>query len=467
MRIDENIKRNGYFWLPGKPDRKIPGILLITDGGNISLEILDMFDNSPKGLKDALSGGNEDIDRINGFVEESGYVTLDDCFYTKRNISFGSISKSIICINKALFGVAFEKDEELLFNSFLFSVEGIDDWIGISGIKVDHDIENKSAKIEYKPPQEISISLNNGMILQITFMWKLPGFPSNKEAIISQKVYFKLISDIKLRLGDFISVSHKITALLGFAIDKTVSIEKVSANSNSLKRKMGDDKYFPIQIKVYYSSILYLSEIPKISVHDMLFRYIHIQNDFENKVNNWLIAYDHINPTLSLYFSTKIGAQRHVDGKIIALVQALESYHRRTETEKIIPEDEYKILVNTLLNSCPDHRKEWLTSRLAYGNEMSLRNRLKNIIEPFKDIIGTNKERRKLISNIVNTRNYLTHYDQSLEDFALNGLELWQLSIKIEAIIQLHLLIILGFTMEEIQSVYNNSYMLKEKLKST
>lgn len=44
MRIDEEFVRTGYFWLPEKEDRKIPGTLNISDGGHIELEVVGLFD---------------------------------------------------------------------------------------------------------------------------------------------------------------------------------------------------------------------------------------------------------------------------------------------------------------------------------------------------------------------------------------------------------------------------------------
>ena len=35
MRIKEELKRSGYFWLPSEPDEKLPGTLSISDGGFI------------------------------------------------------------------------------------------------------------------------------------------------------------------------------------------------------------------------------------------------------------------------------------------------------------------------------------------------------------------------------------------------------------------------------------------------
>jgi hypothetical protein len=125
----------------------------------------------------------------------------------------------------------------------------------------------------------------------------------------------------------------------------------------------------------------------------------------------------------------------------------------------------FKALTENLINQCPEENKEWLSGRLQHGNEPNLRRRIKNIIEPFKTFIGTSQKRDKLITTIVETRNYLTHYDQSLESKAASGRDLWLLCLKMEAIFQLHLLQVLGFTQEEVQSVFDHSDELQKKLK--
>ena len=46
MRIKEEIKRSGYFWLPSASEKKLPGTLTISDGGKIELEVVGLFDET-------------------------------------------------------------------------------------------------------------------------------------------------------------------------------------------------------------------------------------------------------------------------------------------------------------------------------------------------------------------------------------------------------------------------------------
>ena len=152
-----------------------------------------------------------------------------------------------------------------------------------------------------------------------------------------------------------------------------------------------------------------------------------------------------------------------MDGKFLALAQGLETYHRRTSNEKLMDDSVFKKLTENLIKQCPEENREWLSGRLQHGNEVNLGRRIKSIIEPFKELLGTSKDRKRLIRTIVDTRNYLTHYDKSLKSVsATSGRDLWLLCLKMEAIFQLHLLQVLGFTQAE---VFDNSDELQRKLK--
>ena len=44
MRIKEEFKRSGAFWLPSSPENQIHGTLSISDGGDVKLELTQPLD---------------------------------------------------------------------------------------------------------------------------------------------------------------------------------------------------------------------------------------------------------------------------------------------------------------------------------------------------------------------------------------------------------------------------------------
>ena len=464
MRIKEEIKRSGYFWLPLASEKKIPGTLKIFDGGKIELEVVGLFDETVGGQNSAISNSGE-FERIVGNIEKHGLVTLDECFYKHWHPFSDGISKSLLHVSKALFGIAYDDKDPLLFNTLKFSVEGIDEWVGLSGINVDHQSEKPTATIKYSPLEEVSLNLNNGMKLLFTFSWTLPGFPHITEAKITQKTYFKLVSQHERPLEDFISIAHKLTTFLCFAIDNTVCINPIRATSNTTCRNIDTGEPEPAPpISLYYESLPYTKEVPKVDWHHMLFRYQAVKANAEKAINNWLKAYDKFEPALNLYFGVTTGGLRYLDAKVLALAQGLESYHRRTSDETRMDKSKFESLRKTLDALCPEGHRKWLSEKLKYGNELSLRQRLQRIVEPLKEFIGDKNQQDKLIGSIVDTRNYLTHYDESLKAKAACGEKLIRLYRKMEAIFQLRLLQELGFPQTEIQSIFDKNYRLRKKL---
>ena len=465
MRIKEKFKRLGHFWLPSAPKRQVPGTLSISDGGNIELEVTGHFhDNLDEVFSTLFDNDSADLKRIVGQVEGYGGITLDDCYYRGPFNSIGSPSKFFIHVGKVFTGVAYNEGEIPLFNTLTFSVEGIDEWVGISGINVDYQEADPipTATISYQPLADVLFNLNDSMQLLITFKWTSPGFPSINEAGISQKTYFKLVSREARELSDFISVAEKITTFLCFATDQTVSLDGLSATSDNRCKVIWDGTTELITINIYYPSQSYSKEEGRIYQDYLLFGFEQIRNDAEERIKNWIEICEKMEPVLDLYFFAKMETQLSPKTRFLALVQGLEAYHRRTSNEKRMHEAEFEELVKNLIDQCPEEHREWLKGKL--DNEVSLRQRLRGIIKPFNDIIGNRTKRESLADKIVNIRNYLTHYHQSSVSEAAEGEDLESLCLKMELLFQLHFLQLIGFRREQINFLLANSIPFERKI---
>lgn len=460
MRIGEEYQKSGFFWLPEDEENKLPGTLSISEGGRIELEVVGYF----HGIKEVFNNEDIDIERILGHVEKDGLVTLENCFYIKTNFAFDGVSKSTIFVHKVLSGAIWSQGEIVTFNTFSFAVDYLDEWLGITGITIDNDWKQNNVTVHFELPERRSFYLDNGMSLEVCFACSIPSIIAIKEATITQRAYFRLVSEEECKLDEFTSVAFKIVNLMCFAMDEVVVMQDVSATSSELQRTLNNGEQYPEKISIYYQSIPYSEKTPKIFKHKMLFTFKAIENNAQRVFNNWLNAYEYLSPALGLYFSIKVDAHKYFDGKFLALAQGLETYHRRTSSETLMAQEDFDNLVSEILAKCPKEHTTWLRDRLHYGNELSLRQRIKKIIEPFKTHFGSNKERKELITSIVNTRNYLTHYEDSLKEYSAKGGDLWILCLRMEAIFNLHFLKMLGFTDEEINQIIKTGTSLQEKL---
>ena len=460
MRIKEEIKRDGVFWLPSSPERGVPGTLSISDGGNVKLELTQPLDTSSM---EALFGYSsaDSLSQILGHVEKDGPTIIDRCYNIskKRNIAHGGLlGADVVSAQRAFIGFPHQEGTTLRFNTLTFSVEGIDEWVGISGIEVDPQIENGALTISYKRPAEISLNLENGMQLLITFAWTIPGFPITKRAEVTQKIYFKLISQDACELDEFISVAEKITAFLCFVINEIVCLERVSATSDDLNQDIGDGRIAPIPVKIYCSSWPYSKDEPRINELDMLFKFTEIQSRAESIINQWLENYEQIVPAFDLYFLAKTGLLPW-NTQFLTLVQALEAFHRRTSDATYMEESEFEEIRKNLIKEIPKKYRNWFAPKLQY-NELTLKNRIEKMIEPF-DFFIDDERKSQVIDKIRDTRNYLTHYDSKLEPKAAKGEALQFLCHKMDALFRLHFLKLIGFNTQEIGTIVDKPSSLK------
>ena len=219
MRVKDEIKKSGYFWIPSTPEKKTPGTLVISDGGNIELELVGFSERQPLPLTGGFIGAYKLI-RINGLIDGYGPATLDGCFFKNEFYSFSGISKSLVHVSTAFLGAAYNDNEDILFDSFVFSIEGIDEWLELSGINVKPNFKEQTSTITYNPIKEICIDIGNNTTLSIIFSWTTPILPNMTEASITQKAYFELKTKQKQEFSYFTLLAYKITTLLCLAVDE-------------------------------------------------------------------------------------------------------------------------------------------------------------------------------------------------------------------------------------------------------
>ena len=430
MRIREEFKKLGCFWLPSAPGGVLPGILSISDGGNIELEVIGGFDDKGMGplfnalRKDPQSaeqiGGY--IERIVGYIENDGPVTLDDCYFNGHLAQLQgptySLRKLSFLVERAFIRVEYGEGEIPRFNNFIFSVEGIDEWSGISNFRM-LERDEKNTTMSYQVPTNTPLNLNNGMQLFITF----PHTCSSIENRISHKTYFTLSSPNALELDEFISVAGKIRSFLCFAINEMIPFDSISAASDNLQAHMGK----PLLIDIYDSRYLYFQDEPKIN-RGMLFKFEKIQSNPGLIINKWIEACEDTSPALDLYLTAQ--EQQYLTTKFLTLMQGVEAYHKGVEAY---------------------HKR---TSGKK-PSEMILKERLMCLSEPLKDRFENENMRDKWMTDIKNARNQLTHKGKlestetygKLNDFITGSLQLFQIN----------LLQLIGFSQEDIDSIFAGS----------
>ena len=164
-------------------------------------------------------------------------------------------------------------------------------------------------------------------------------------------------------------------------------------------------------------------------------------------MTKWFDSYDTFVPALDLYFASRTQTQAYLETKALWLAQALETLHRRSSQETEMPREDFRARIDLVKNSCPTDIQDWVWGKLQYANRLSFKSRIERLVEPFASWFGSNSsEREAFIKSIRDTRNYLTHYDaKATKGRADRPDDLFVLYGKMEALLQLHLLSLIGF----------------------
>lgn len=426
MRVSEPLDVQGFFWLLAKPDEEIPGRLTVSGSGDVSLRLLGIFDGG-------LSINSNELPIILGVTERGKQVTLVNCFYKNKSFSFPGIPVVDIYASLLLVGSHFSNEDDLIFSKARFHIEGLDQWLGLTGISAKCDLEKQEAEITYKRPKQIDHQLDNGFTLSIQFNWSAPlgiGIGNISKATITQKAVLCLETPNLRKFSELVDYVRQINNLLCLALDEPVALTSVHVSRpDSVEEINGKNR--PIEIEMYYPSLPHPDMSPEIHRPHMLFPYQEVEPNFGSILSKWLDGFRQLEPGFNLYFAATTAKHPYLETKFLFLVQGLEALHRKIGGSK--------------------HRK--------------LKKRLTDLLTPLAKHFGDDKKNEAMVNDVVETRNYLTHSDPTLESQAKTGADLWVLCTKLEVLFELQLLRQIGFSSDQIDRIVNGNYRTKEKLK--
>lgn len=136
--------------------------------------------------------------------------------------------------------------------------------------------------------------------------------------------------------------------------------------------------------------------------------------------------------------------------KFASLIQALEGFHRGRFEGKYISDADYVPVKSALSAAIPStvsaaHR-EALSSRIRYGNQISLSKRLAELRDCLGDQLANQIIARdgKVPRSWIDTRNYHAHWDEELRPNALDGQAMYNANVRMEHFLRALYLLMAG-----------------------
>jgi len=401
-----------------------------SDGASLQLNASasEWFEDAPERPLSAFAAAYEsdlDIPIVLGLTSDGKQVTLEDCWEAGRHLSIPGYPTSRLLAKSAFVGAHFSVPQEILFRRFVIAYAHLDEWtnvkLGISPKRVkDGDAE---VKLNWVPREEVArASIGEGQLVSIFFL--VNHSSGQNEFRITRHAYCRFEFSEALSVESFKRIASVFQTMMSLGVQRPVyplSIEgRLSASRQNLPDKIGPDG----AVKIYLPSRMPREEPPRRHPSKMLFTLWHLRDKFQRTMKDWFDKADRLKPVYELYYSVISDSHAYTEDRFLNIIQALEVWHKR--------------------------------GRLK-GNEdrPCLKARLRAILEDCKPALSTNafQQYSELLAKAVGTRNFLTHFKPTREERAAKGLELYELTEKMRALLECCLLLELGLDVRTIKGM--------------
>jgi hypothetical protein len=438
----------GYWWLPEQTDRKIAGLLYTSDDGTHLLDLFGNFEGMP-----FLASNNKYI-IINGVSSKGIRYTLVDSFIKSQTGSMPGFTVTTILVNIIFKNILIGKKDELLFTSMRASFLYLDDWIIINGFNYYDNMKSK-ATIDYNLPEPIKYNVNDEFYLTINFTASPPAHQIHpKELSIKQNVEIK-IDGMENSLDWYL---EKVQIFKFLLMLFTNSYTRSIYLKGEYSKGSNDDLVlisFKEDAELVYKKDLVFTEL--------LCSFPNIKEIFQDILCKWYKQHSLLSSSHTLFFETMYKSGLNLENKYLNIVHALESYHRNSSiyVSGYMDKEEYKKeiypkMVKSIPNELESDFKDGLKARIKFGYEYSLRRRIKELFKSNNNFLNNFiVDAETLQKEIVDTRNYYTHYDEK-SDFVKENMELYQLLEKIRVIFFSLFLFDLGFEYDKVKDMIEN-----------
>jgi hypothetical protein len=400
--------KKGYWWLPSEPERKYPGRLTFNKAEGARLELT--MSGAPRGIWE--EPGNYKY--IHGDIGVP--VSLVDCFDLNSSWSSPGITTKVILVNFILQGLLVTSDDHTLFKSMWAHLPALETWLGLTGLEVKH-IEDKFSdfNITYRQPPDITLEIHPSLKISIRIgpsVLPSGGYPGAKIEF-EERTWLSINATPSLPYRRLLDLILCIQEFFSFA--SLDYFEAEGWGARGISESDNDDRYIA---EIFFPTAYSRRKERPPAPHMFLIRYGDVADTLAKILGKWLEYGEKLRPIRSLYFSALYGKETYVDLDFLGLTQAVEVFHRRFRSGTYLHPETYErsvypTLKDVALPQFPNESRHAIGEKLRFLNEYSLSQRLRSLVAEHSDVISVFiPEIEHVIRDIVNARNYRTHFSE-------------------------------------------------------
>ena len=181
-------------------------------------------------------------------------------------------------------------------------------------------------------------------------------------------------------------------------------------------------------------------------------------------VSSWFKSPPGVKAARHLFTSVIRSEDQYLEFIFLAVMQIVEALHRSLDSRTYLPQQEYEAVKQTLTaaipKGLPSNLQASLESRIKYGNELSLRTRLKELFLKLPESLRARirNDWKAFVGQAVDIRNALTHPNADGEYVKPNEAQIRQTSQRIKLLLTIVLLNELGLSFEKIEKIASGQH---------
>ena len=453
-----DLEVQGDWWLPGHSRKKVKGSLKISVSDGSRLRLMGQLPRTT-GKPLIIPGVPHTHEVINGITTKGIRMSLVDCRVTHYALS-GNETEYIA--DEVIADWHAKAKKQVSFHKVAISFTDFEEWLDIKQMDIKASFSNGAYNIASREPFLKEYEINGNSKIQIyseCYIKELLAVQTSASLI--QSAQFIIQGKKEQPFEIFRDMVNKIRTLLCFANQAAVYPEKITGYS---KRNTGSSPTggtYEIPMDIYFRQMERLPKTEKDSRRYILFSFRQIEDYFAQVINNVLSKYDVLGPLFESYLPWYYLKKTYFEYRFLALVIGLERFHRMKYGGCELPETQHKARLDEIMSGVSKEHLKWLKDKLQYSNELTLRKRLREILQKYHNVlVGLYGDSDKLVQRTVETRNHLVHGGNDAEYVARTGEERWALLYGLETIIDGCLMCELGIPNSRARQLLSESRKL-------
>ena len=294
-----------------------------------------------------------------------------------------------------------------LFDRVTCKIDGLDEWLGVSGITAEHDFDARRATITFEAPAPLPFQASDDIKGRIGFGYSIPSpAPWATEVQVSQSAYIELSTSTPWTTENAINCAARIRDFLCLGTDVPVAITALEGYLHDEHEERADGDRGARPVDIYFQSTQHSPDPPALQPRSMNFAYQDLGNGLSDAVSNWFDLCEKWLQPVWLYFDARYGdGTLPSDLRFLKVVESIET----------------------------------LAPARGIGKNLKLVNKVERLAEPFAELVGVAGSEEAFAERVRATRNWYVHHNDRWKEQASDGSDLFRLLWQCEALVICHL----------------------------